>query len=71
VQETRTRISAGDVQRELRISRAILDRLLRDYALPAPETVAGARTWPAESMDEFRRALARDRAEAESRRGWA
>lgn len=71
MQAARTRVSAGDVQRELGISRAVLDRLLRDYALPVPETVAGARTWPAEAMDEFRRALARDRAEAERRRDWA
>lgn len=58
---TRTRVSAGDIGRELRISRAVLDRLMRDYQLPDPETVAGARTWPAEAIEDFRRVLARDR----------
>ena len=57
-----TRLSSGDIQREMGISRAVLDRLIRDNPQLAPlETVGGSRLWPAEAIDLFRAAIQRDR----------
>jgi hypothetical protein len=66
--KARTRLSYGDIQRALsvatgrRMTRAVLDRLIRDYArqLPEPEVVGGARIWPAESIAAFRAVVERD-----------
>lgn len=60
---TRTRITAGDIRRELQIGRAVLERLLRDYGheFPPPEVVGGSRVWPVEVIEDFKRVLARDR----------
>jgi hypothetical protein len=60
--EAKTRLSTGDLQRELRLSRSRLERILRDWAreLPSPEIVAGSRLWPAEALEAFRLIVARD-----------
>ena len=59
---TKTRLSTGDLQRLLGISRAVLERLLRDWAreLPEPEIVAGSRLWPIEALGVFQEVLTRD-----------
>jgi len=67
--QARTHLSYGDLQRAFPdargrpMTRAVLDRVLRDYAreLPQPEVVGGARIWPADSIEVFRIVLARDR----------
>jgi hypothetical protein len=58
----KTRVSSGDLMRELGVSRAVLDRLIRDWGreLPAAEIVAGSRLWPTSAVDEFRAILKRD-----------
>ena len=64
----RSRISFGDLQRDLGdsrgrpMSRAVLERLLRDYGreLPTPEIVGGARLWRIEDLDAFREVWRRD-----------
>ncbi|MBI4565184.1 MAG: hypothetical protein HY716_10875 [Planctomycetes bacterium] len=45
------------------MTRAVLDRLLRDYAreLPEPEIVGGARLWKTEDLGAFREVDRRDR----------
>jgi hypothetical protein len=60
---TKTRLSTGDLQRELGLSRAQLDRIIRDWGrvLPAPEIVAGSRLWPIEALADFQSAVQRDR----------
>ena len=68
-QGARTRLSYGDLQRELAdsqgrlVTRAVLDRILRDYAreLPEPEIVGGQRLWKSEDLKTFRSVMARDR----------
>ena len=59
---TKTRLSTGDLQRELRVSRSVLDRLLRDWPreLPQPEGIGGSRTWPVDSLPDFREVIRRD-----------
>ena len=65
---TRTRVSFGDIQRAFPdrkgrpMTRAVLDRLLRDYPreLPEPELVGGSRIWPAEALEAFRLVIERD-----------
>lgn len=64
---TRTRLTFGDLQRELgtggkALGRAILERVLRDWAreLPPPEIIGGSRTWPLEALESFRSVLQRD-----------
>ena len=65
----RTRLSYGDLQRGLAgrsgrpMTRAVLDRLLREFAreLPVPEVVGGARLWKLEDLEMFREVLRRDR----------
>ena len=68
----KTRLSYGDLQRELGrefelggrpMTRGILDRILRDWAreLPEPEILMGCRTWKVEDLDAFRSAVQRDR----------
>jgi len=67
--QTRTHLSYGDLQRAFPdarrrpMTRAVLDRILRDFAreLPEPELVGGARIWPLETLEAFRIVLARDR----------
>lgn len=63
----KTRLSTGDLQRELRLTRAKFERILRDYAreLPEPEILMGCRVWEADALGAFRAALRRD-AEARS-----
>jgi len=56
-----TRLSSGDIQRGMSISRAVLDRLIRDNPQLAPlETVGGSRLWPTEALDLFREAIKQD-----------
>jgi hypothetical protein len=63
----KSRVSFGDLQRELGASgkalgRAVLERLLRDWARELPETeiIGGSRTWPVEAVAAFRSVLQRD-----------
>ncbi len=63
----KTRLTFGDLQRELGadgrlLGRAILERLLRDWSreLPVPEIIGGSRTWPLEALEGFRSVLQRD-----------
>ena len=56
------RLSTGDLQRELGLSRSVLERILRDYAreIPEPDVVAGCRTWAIEALGEFRSIIEHD-----------
>jgi len=58
----KSRLSTGDLQRELHLSRSQLERVLRDWAreLPVPEVVAGSRLWPIEALETFRSVVQRD-----------
>lgn len=60
----KTKLSSGDLQRELGISRAVFERLLRDYAreLPDPELLMGCRVWNTGDLGRFQDVLARDAA---------
>jgi hypothetical protein len=60
--KAKSRLSTGDLQRELGLSRARLERVLRDWAreLPAPEVVAGSRLWSVEALETFRSVVRRD-----------
>jgi len=65
---TKTRLSFGDIQRAFPdgqgrpMSRAVLDRILRDYSreIPEPELVGGSRIWPVETIDALRVVIQRD-----------
>ena len=58
----RTRISAGEIQRNLGISRAVFERVLRDFGheIPRPEVVVGCRLWAVHDLRLFREVLRRD-----------
>ena len=66
---TKTMLSYGDLQREFPdfrgrpMTRAVLDRILRDNAreLPEPQRVGGQRLWRIEDLEEFKRVIRRDR----------
>lgn len=60
---SRTRISTGELQRVLGLTRGRLERILRDWAreLPEPEIIAGSRTWAVDSVQTFQSVLARDK----------
>jgi hypothetical protein len=60
--KAKSRLSTGDLQRELGLSRAQLERVLRDWAreLPAPEVIAGSRLWDIEALETFKSVVRRD-----------
>jgi len=60
---TKTKLTTGDLQRELNVTRSVLERLLRDYAreLPEPEILMGCRVWSVDDLAAFRAVAERDR----------
>jgi len=67
VAHPKTRVSAGEIQRSLGISRAIFERLLRDFGheIPRPEIVVGCRLWSVHDLRFFREVMRRDQERAQ------